>query len=317
MGIDLGKMLNDAVKGVSGFIDKTGKDIAKAIDQNGDGRRTHMKHGISLILALALLLAPVAMGEIPEDDIEAILSGMTLEEKVGQMMIVSFRVWKEMPEGGSEGNQTVENAEEEIPAVNVTELNDPIRQSLADYHFGGTLLFAENCRDAEQVARLVADLQATNQAGGGLPLLVCADQEGGSVARLGFGTTGPGNMALAATGDPENARTMAAIYGTELSLLGINADFAPVIDVNSDPNNPVIGIRSFSDDAGVVSQFGGAYIDGLHSTGTIATIKHFPGHGNTDTDSHTGLPLIDRSYEELRALDLIPFSRQSMMARTW
>ena len=266
-----------------------------------------MKHGISLILALALLLAPVAMGEIPGDDIEAILSGMTLEEKVGQMMIVSFRVWKEMPEGGSEGNQTVENAEEEIPAVNVTELNDPIRQSLADYHFGGTLLFAENCRDAEQVARLVADLQATNQAGGGLPLLVCADQEGGSVARLGFGTTGPGNMALAATGDPENARTMAAIYGTELSLLGINADFAPVIDVNSDPNNPVIGIRSFSDDAGVVSQFGGAYIDGLHSTGTIATIKHFPGHGNTDTDSHTGLPLIDRSYEELRALDLIPF----------
>lgn len=270
-----------------------------------------MKNRISLFVVLALLTAlfvPAAMGEAAYDDeIEAILSGMTLEEKVGQMMIASFRVWKELPEGGSEGNDTVENAEEEIPAVNVTELNDPIRQCLAKYHFGGTILFAENCRDAEQVVRLVADLQASNQAGGGLPLLVAVDQEGGVVARLGFGTTGPGNMALAATGDAENARMMAAIYGEELRLLGINADFAPVMDVNSDPNNPVIGIRSFSDDASVVSRFGGAYMDGLHSTGTIATLKHFPGHGDTGTDSHTGLPLIDRSYEELKALDLVPF----------
>ena len=253
--------------------------------------------------------APAAeLGEPAYDDeIEAILSGMTLEEKVGQMMLVSFRAWKEVPEADGEGDATVENTEDETPAVNVTELNDPMRECFADYHFGGTVLFAQNCEDAEQVLRLVADMHAANRAGDGLPLLVAADQEGGTINRLGFGTAGPGNMALAATGDTENARMMAAIYGTEMSLLGINADFAPVMDVNSDPKNPVIGVRSFSDDAGVVSEFGGAFIDGLHSTGTIATIKHFPGHGNTDTDSHTGLPLIDRSYEELKALDLIPF----------
>ena len=92
-----------------------------------------------------------------------------------------------------------------------------------------------------------------------------------------------------------------------MGLLGINADFAPVVDVNSNPNNPVIGVRAFSDDPQVVSDFGGAFIDGLHDAGTIATAKHFPGHGNTDTDSHTGLPLIDRSYEALKAQDLIPF----------
>ena len=263
-----------------------------------------------LALALAALLAipAMALGEAAHDDeIEAILYGMTLEEKVGQMMIASFRVWKELPEGGSDRNDTVENAEEEIPAVNVTELNDPIRECLADYHFGGTVLFAQNCADAEQTLRLVAELQSANQAGGGLPLLVAVDQEGGSVARLGFGTTGPGSMALAATGDAENARAMAAIYGEELRLLGINSDYAPVMDVNSNPNNPVIGVRSFSDDAEVVSRFGGAFIEGLKGEGIVATLKHFPGHGDTDTDSHTGLPLIDRSYEELKALDLVPF----------
>ncbi|MBR1561451.1 MAG: hypothetical protein IJ646_14550 [Clostridia bacterium] len=219
------------------------------------------------------------------------------------MMVVSFRVWKELPEEEPEEGEDAEEPE----AVNITELNDPIRECLANCHFGGTVLYAENCQDAEQVLRLVADLQATNQAGGGIPMLVAADQEGGTVARLGFGTTGPGNMALAATGDAENARAMASIYGEELSLLGINTDFAPVMDVNSNPNNPVIGVRSFSDDPQMVYGFGSAYVEGLHSTGTIATLKHFPSHGNTDTDSHTGLPLIDRSYEELKALDLIPF----------
>ena len=267
-----------------------------------------MKRIIAMVLVLTVMLGCAcaetpAIQEIGTDpEIEAILSGMSLQEKVGQMMLVSFRVWKEVP---TVEDPTVENPKQEEPeAVNITELNDEIRACLHDYHFGGTILFAQNCRDAEQVLRLVADMQTEND---GLPMLVCVDQEGGSVARLGFGTNGPGNMALAATGDPENARQMAAIYGTELGLLGINADFAPVMDVNSNPNNPVIGVRSFSDVPETVTAFGLAYIEGLHSTGTIATVKHFPGHGDTDTDSHTGLPCIDRSYEELKAVELLPF----------
>ena len=271
-----------------------------------------MKRVWKLLIALALivaLLVPIAApGEAAEtDDIESILAGMTLEQKVGQMMIVSFRVWKEVPEASGDVGDTVENAEEEIPAVNVTELNDAIRACLHEYHFGGTLLFAENCHDAEQVLRLVSDLQAENLAGGGLPLLVAADQEGGSVVRLGFGTAGPGNMSLAATGDVENARKMAEIYGEELGLVGINTDFAPVMDVNNNPKNPVIGVRSFSDLPEIVSRFGIAYMEGLHSRNTVVTLKHFPGHGNTDTDSHTGLPCIDCSYEELKAFELVPF----------
>ena len=269
-----------------------------------------MKKALALMTVLALMAASFAIASaeaVADDEIEAMIANMTLEEKVGQMMIVSFRIWKEVPEAGSDGNTTVENAEQAVTAVNIIELNDDNRACMHEYHFGGTILYAENCRDAEQTLRLVADIQAENQAGGGLPMLVAIDQEGGAVARLGFGTMGTGSMALAATGDPVNAREMAAIYGTELRLLGINADYAPVMDVNNNPNNPVIGVRAFSDSPDLVTEYGVAYLEGLHETGTIATIKHFPGHGNTDTDSHTGFPRIDSTYDELKAFELAPF----------
>ncbi|MBQ8137122.1 MAG: beta-hexosaminidase, partial [Clostridia bacterium] len=251
-----------------------------------------------LMLMILSLLIPSAWSEPSglQSDVDRILSRMTLEEKVGQMLIASFRTWKEADSSGSSSN-----------AVGITELNDEIRACLAAYHFGGTTLYAENCRDAEQTLRLVQDLQAANQAGGGLPLLVSIDQEGGSIVRLGFGTTGSGNMALAATGNPENAAVMAQIHGEELRLLGIHADYAPVVDVNNNPNNPVIGVRAFSDDPMVTARFGVAYLEGLHRAGAMAALKHFPGHGNTDTDSHTGFPRIDSTLEELKVCELVPF----------
>ncbi|MCR4655402.1 MAG: glycoside hydrolase family 3 protein [Lachnospiraceae bacterium] len=244
------------------------------------------------------------------DSVEELLSKMTLRQKIEQMMIVSYRIWKELPEkNDTDINQTVENAEAGIPEVNVTELNDKIRTDIRLHNYGGTVLFAQNYKDAEQTLRLVSDIQKTSVDSGSLPLIVSTDQEGGSVARITFGTNGVGNMALAATGDPQNARRMAAIYGEELSLLGVNTDLAPVVDVNSNPENPVIGVRSFSDDPKTVSEYGLAYMEGLKETGTIATLKHFPGHGNTDTDSHTGFPCINSSLEELRQCELVPFKK--------
>lgn len=254
---------------------------------------------ICLMLALCLLCPCLAAAEDKgTGDPESILNGMTLRDKVAQMMIPSFRVWKEVPET---------EAEEQPPAVNITELNDEIREMLGRDHFGGVLFFAENFADAEQTLRLVSELQTANRAGGGIPQLILADQEGGAVCRINYGVKGVGNMALGATGDPENARAMAAIHGEELALLGIRGNFAPVVDVNNNPANPVIGSRSFSDDPETVAAFGCAYLAGLHDTGTIAALKYFPGHGNTDTDSHSGLPLIGSTYEELQACELIPF----------
>ena len=261
-----------------------------------------MKKMICMLMALLMASGTAAFAESAEDGSpEAILSGMTLRDKVAQMMIASFRVWQEVPPEGEE------QPEEEPPKTNVTELNDQIREMVSRDHFGGILLFGENFADEEQTIRLISDLQTANQAGGGLPQIFFADQEGGRVVRFAFGTPGVGNMALGATGDPENARAMAAIYGEELRLLGIQADFAPVMDVNNNPVNPVIGVRSFSDDPQTVAAFGCAYLEGLHDSGTMAALKHFPGHGNTDTDSHTGFPLIGSTLEELRACELIPF----------
>ena len=262
-----------------------------------------MKRMICLFAA-ALLAAGTCLAETPvkeEDDLlEIMLSTMTLRQKLAQMMIPSFRIWKEVPE----------NAEEDagdIPSTNITELNDEIREMLTRDCFGGVLLFSENFADAEQTLRLVSEMQEANRAGGGIPLMIAVDQEGGSIVRMSYGTIGVGNMALGATGDPENARTMAKILGEEIGLLGISADFAPVMDVNSDAENPVIGVRSFSDDARTAAAFGEAYIQGLHEAGIMAAVKHFPGHGDTDTDSHTGFPVINSTYEELQARELIPF----------
>ncbi len=255
-----------------------------------------------LCLLIAILLAAGAFGvraAVKELRLRKLLSAMTVREKAAQMMIASFRVWEEAAEDGA--------PEAEASKVKVTELNEEFRDMLRRDHFGGVLLFGENFQDPEQSLRLIADLQGSNRSGGGLPLMLFADQEGGNVSRLSFGTQGVSNMALGATGDAKNARVMAAIHGQELRLLGIQADFAPVVDVNNNPSNPVIGIRSFSDDPQTVAEFGCAFLGGLHDAGVAAALKHFPGHGNTDTDSHTGFPVIDSSYEELRACELIPF----------
>lgn len=261
-----------------------------------------MKKILCLILALAMVLSAAAFAENAQGDSpEAILSGMTLRDKVAQMMIASFRVWQEVPPEGED------MPEEEPPKENITQLNDEIRDMVSRNHFGGILLYGQNIVDAGQTLRLIADYQATNRAGGGLPQIVFTDQEGGNVNRIPYGTQGIGNMALGATGDPQNAQAAAAIFGEELGLLGIQADFAPVVDVNNNALNPIIGIRSFSDDPQTVAAFGSAYIQGLHDAGILSTAKHFPGHGDTDTDSHTGAPVIDRTYEELKERELVPF----------
>ena len=263
----------------------------------------NVKKFITLLVSILIILGFSAiLQKQRQDPLEKQLSEMKLEDKVAQMMVASFRVWKEVPETEDE-----EQTQEEPPAVNITELNDEIRDMLSRDHFGGVLLFYENFLDAEQTLRLTADLQNANRDGGGLPLMLFTDQEGGNVNRIGFSTVGVGGMALAATGDPENARKMAAVHGEEIGLLGVRADFAPVADVNSNPANPVIGIRSFSDDPETVSKYACAFLSGLHDVGIAAAIKHFPGHGNTDTDSHTGFPVINSSYEELKACELIPF----------
>ncbi len=223
--------------------------------------------------------------EIPE--------GMTTRQKVAQMLMVTFKTWND---GSGSGD------------VNVTELNDEIRDSIKRNQFGGVILFSQNSQNARQLKSLTDDMQSANLEGGALArLFISIDQEGGYITRLVTGTQMPGNMALAATRDPQNAGKSAAVMAKELTACGINVDFGPDVDVNDNPDNPIIGVRSFSDDPNIVSEYGNAFIDGLHSEGIMSAVKHFPGHGNTQSDSHTGLPVVDKSMEELLECELIPF----------
>lgn len=240
------------------------------------------------------IASPLQSASAESDDstrsIDDIMSEMTLEEKITQTLMPDFRNWLV--------------GEEE---VGVTELNDDIRTILSDYQFGGVILFAENVVETEQTASLVYQMQSTQVDSDNLPLLIGIDQEGGIVNRLGSGTQLPGNMALGATNNPEYAKLAGEIIGSELEALGINVNFAPSVDVNNNPKNPVIGLRSFSSDPNIVSEFGLGYIDGIKEHNVAVAAKHFPGHGDTDVDSHYGLPVVDKSIDELMDNELVPF----------
>ncbi len=182
------------------------------------------------------------------------------------------------------------------------EIIDLIQQ----HHIGNIILFSRNVRNARQVLELTQYLQrCAKEAGQPYPLLIAIDQENGIVQRLGEAVTVfPGNMALGAIGSEQVAYEVALATGRELKALGINMNLAPVVDVNNNPANPVIGVRSFGEDPRQVARLGAAMVRGYHDAGLYSCLKHFPGHGDTSVDSHLALPTISYGLE---ALELVPF----------
>ncbi len=190
------------------------------------------------------------------------------------------------------------------------EVGVDLRRMISEYHIGGVILFARNVQSPQQVAALTNELQKIAVESGNPGLIIAIDQEGGRVARLtedkGF-TEFPSAMALTATGDSQNAYRVGAVIATEMHAVGINVDFAPDLDVNNNPSNPVIGIRSFSSDPQKVAEYGLAFAKGLQDNGVLAFGKHFPGHGDTGIDSHIDLPLVFHDRARLDQIELIPF----------
>ncbi len=209
---------------------------------------------------------------------------MTLEEQIGQVLAIGF--FEPMP------------TQETIDLIQT-------------YHVGNIILFKRNIQDAQQVYELTQYLQRlAREAGHRQPLLIMIDQENGMVRRFGQNTTiFPGNMALGAIGSEQIAYEVALATGRELKALGINMNLAPDVDVNNNPSNPVIGVRSFGEDPQLVARLGSAMVQGYHDAGIITTLKHFPGHGDTAVDSHLALPTIPYALERLDSLELIPFKR--------
>ena len=233
--------------------------------------------------------------ETPQEDtkdmIQEKVEQMSVEEKLAQMMIVALR---------SDAQNT----------FLATEINEDYHELLKKYGFGGVILFGGNMENLEQTVTLIYDAQsAAKESGAEIPMFLCVDQEGGMVNRVSYGLTGCGNMALAATGEAALTEEMAKMLGDEIFALGFNMDFAPVADVNSNPANPIIGVRSFADDPNVVAEHVTAFIRGLKKANISGALKHFPGHGNVGEDSHTHLPLSEYTLEELRTCELIPFEK--------
>jgi beta-N-acetylhexosaminidase len=188
------------------------------------------------------------------------------------------------------------------------EITPDVTAILQKRGFAGVIFFAQNAGETAKTVRLVDAMQSASGSVEGRPqLLTAIDQEGGLVTRLGQGTQGPGNMALGAVGDVSATKEMAGIIGQELAAIGINFNFAPVADVNSNPANPVIGTRSFSDDPQAAAEHCVAFMEGLRETGTISTLKHFPGHGDTRADTHLGFASTAKSWAEIDACEMIPF----------
>lgn len=207
------------------------------------------------------------------------LKGMTIEEKVGQLFMVGF-----------DGHE---------PNADILDL-------IANYHVSGICYFSRNLKDPRQVHTLSTALQ--KHANPNLPLLLTIDQEGGMVNRLTEGITiSPSNMALGAINNIAYTKEIAEIIAKELRAMGVNMNFAPSLDVNNNANNPVIGVRSFGENPELVSIHGNEIVQAYQNENIAPSIKHFPGHGDTDVDSHLALPVVNHPMERLEKIELAPF----------
>jgi len=273
----------------------------------------YSRHLAVISVALVLLAGsgasgvakPAKGGSANADHVQSKIRDMTLEEKVGQMFMLQVY-------GRSLNDRDPAIVEENRNLYGV----DTIEEVIDKYKPGGIAYFAgpssqgipDNVDDPRQISGRSNGIQrAATQQPAGIPMLISTDQEQGVVVRVTEPATQfPGNMALGATRNTEYAKQAAQITGEELRALGINQDFAPVADVNVNPQNPVIGVRSFGSSPDLVATMTSAQVGGYQKN-VAPTAKHFPGHGDTDTDSHTGLPKIDHSLEEIEEVDLPPF----------
>lgn len=215
------------------------------------------------------------------DPIKELVDSMTLEEKIGQMLLFG---------------------------VDGTVLNDTTRKYITSDRVGGFIFFGPNIQDSHQAWSLFNSMRQEN-ASGKLPLFLSVDQEGGRVSRLPKDIPAfPASQTVGKTQDPAYAYKVGAGLGEALGAFGLNVDFAPVLDVNSNPKNPVIGDRSFGASADIVSTMGIQEMKGIQSKGVISVVKHFPGHGDTSVDSHKDLPVVQHDLERLRSLEFVPFA---------
>ncbi|MBR6194657.1 MAG: glycoside hydrolase [Prevotella sp.] len=241
----------------------------------------------------------------PVDEVEAQLQKMTLREKVGQMFYVrpeclDTTIHFNLPSG-------IDESADDIREIKLQAVNATMKGVNEKYPVGGIILYAHNIKDEAQLAQFIPEIRALK----GSPLL-CIDEEGGRVARIAnndnFNEKKYESMgAIGATGDPQNAYECGNTIGTYLRRYGFDIDFAPVADVNTNPENIVIGQRAFSDDPAVAAPMVTNYLQGLKDAGVTGCIKHFPGHGDTKADTHFGYAQSMKTWDEMLGCEMTTF----------
>ena len=215
------------------------------------------------------------------DPIKDKINKMTMEEKLGQLVMVG---------------------------LNGYFIDDNAKTFISTYKVSGFIFFSRNIKSQQQSLELANSLKAFNEESSNIPLLLGVDEEGGRVSRLPAQYKKlPTNQKIGSINNAEFSREIGEILGQQVNSLGLNLDFAPVMDIMSNPKNTVIGNRSFGNNVDVVTQLGLSTHDGIKSQNVIPVIKHFPGHGDTAVDSHVGLPVVSKSLDQLSKLELIPF----------
>ena len=264
-----------------------------------------MKHfSLKLFLAGSLVALLASCGnsagksQINPDVIEAQLKQMTLREKVGQLFCVRPEAFDVSLEWDTYAK---------LASYQVKEVNEQMEKVNAQYPAGGIILFAHNIEDEAQLETILSKLKAFN----GDPLIY-VDEEGGRVARIGnnenFAVEHFTSMGeIGRTADPKNAYHCGNVIGQYLKKYGFDVDLAPVADVNTNPKNPVIGERAFSDDPQLAAKMVVQYVKGLEDAGVAACVKHFPGHGDTQTDSHLGYAQTLKTWEEIDKCEMVTF----------
>lgn len=217
-----------------------------------------------------------------KDLIKEKIDTMSLEEKIGQLIIAGF---------------------------NGTSLDEDTKNLIKDDHIGGVILFSENIESVSQVVSLTNSIKSENN-NNKIPMLISVDEEGGSVSRMPEELTKfPSNKVIGNKNNDKLSYSVGKVIGEEIHSLGFNMNYAPVLDINSNPNNKVIGNRSFGNNPEIVSRLGIQTMKGLMESNIISVVKHFPGHGDTSIDSHISLPVVQNDLERLNSFEFIPFKK--------
>lgn len=274
--IDITQSQTKEVLGVPDELGQVDKQTAFVYELNDEYQLTLLFSSLEKTASIE----EVAVLHKPSAEVQAVIEGMKLDEKLGQLILM-----------GVQGPQ----------------LDSVAKRFIQDRHVGGIILFKRNFVSVSQSLRLINDLKQAN-TNAKTPLFISADEEGGRVTRLPKELVKtPSNRKIGNAENGKYAYDVGELIGRKMSAFGLNMDFAPVLDIDSNPNNPVIGDRSYGADALLVSKAGIQQVNGMSSQHVIPVVKHFPGHGDTSVDSHIDLPVITHNKERLKNVELLPF----------